>query len=195
MSIRSFVAIELPDDVARGLGRTVDCLRALIPGSDIKWVASGNIHVTLKFLGDVRIDRLEEVQRALEMVCAAASPMQLTIEELGAFPSPRAPRIIWAGLKGDIEQLASLARAIDEALEPLGFARESRPFTPHLTLARVRDEASHGTRAALSDALAGASVTGNLAVEAVAASLMESQLTPRGAVYSRVAHLPMGSCR
>jgi len=191
--IRTFVAIELPDEIAAGLSRTITCLRAHVADSDIKWVTPGNIHVTLKFLGNAPVSKLEEIRQALAAVCAAAEPMQLEIKELGAFPSARAPRVIWAGLEGDIGALAALAGQMDEVLEPLGFPREHRPFAPHLTLARVRDEATNATRATLSSAMATTSVTGHLSFRADTASLMKSQLTPRGPLYSRVSRLPMAS--
>jgi RNA 2',3'-cyclic 3'-phosphodiesterase len=194
-TIRTFVAIELPDEVAAGLSRTVTSLRALVADSDIKWVTPGNIHVTLKFLGDVPVSRIDEILKALTAVCAATGPMQLEIKELGAFPSSRVPRIVWAGLEGDIDKLSSLASRMDEALEPLGFAREQRPFTPHLTLARVRDGATNAIRATLSSALATTSVAGHLSFRADSASLMKSQLTPRGPLYSQVSHLPMAARR
>ena len=193
-TIRSFIAIELPDVVVRGLVGTVSYLRERLPGSDLKWVAPGNIHVTLKFLGEVRLSRIDDVRRVLESVCAATAPIRLSVDELGAFPSPRAPRIVWAGLEGDTERLVSLASRVDAALEPLGFPRESRPFTPHLTIARVRDDASGGTRNTLGTTLATTPIVGCLAFEAVAASLMKSQLTPNGAIYSRVAQFPLGLC-
>jgi 2'-5' RNA ligase len=193
-SIRSFVAIELPDEVARGLALTITCLRKRLPGSDIRWVTPGNIHITLKFLGEVRVSQIDRVRDTLEAVCAGAAPLHLGIDKLGAFPSTRAPRIVWAGLQGDIEQLACLAGQVDLALEPLAFPRENRPFTPHLTVGRVRDHAADSTRNALTAALSSTPVNAGLMFEASAVSLMKSRLTPAGAMYSRTAHLPLGAC-
>jgi len=190
---RIFIAIELPVDVARGLDRTILLLRERVAAPDIKWVTAGNIHVTLKFLGDVPRARIEEIGRSLEPICAAAPLMRLSVAGLGAFPSPRAPRVVWAGLQGDIEPLSSLARSVDGALVALGYPGESRPFTPHLTLARVRQEATGDVRSRLADVLLRARMSQPLPFQADSASIMRSQLTPRGAVYSRLAHLPFGS--
>ncbi len=192
-TIRSFIAIELPDEVVRGLTLTATYLRRRLPGSDLKWVAPGNIHVTLKFLGEVTLSRIQDVRSTLESALSSAPPLRLGIDTPGAFPSQRAPRIVWVGLNGDVEKLASLARQVDAAMQPLGFPREDRPFTPHLTLARVREGASASTIDALRAALASAPVTAGLSFEAAAVSLMRSQLTPGGAIYGRVAYFPLVS--
>ena len=189
---RVFIAIELPGDVVRGLDGTISLLRERVATPDIKWVTSGNIHVTLKFLGDVPGARIDAIGRSLEPVCAATPPMRLSVAGLGAFPSPRAPRVVWAGLQGDIELLSSLARSVDAALVTLGYPAESRPFTPHLTLARVRQEASGDVRARLGDIILRTRMAQPLPFQAGSASIMRSQLMPRGAVYSRLARLPFG---
>jgi 2'-5' RNA ligase len=189
---RIFIAIELPVDVVRGLDGTISLLRERVATPNIKWVAAGNIHVTLKFLGDVPGARIDEIERRLEPICAATPPMRLSVAGLGAFPSARAPRVVWAGLQGDIELLSSLARSVDAALVTLGYPAESRPFTPHLTLARVRQEASGDVRARLGDVVLRTRMAQPLPFQAGSASIMRSQLTPRGAVYNRLAHLPFG---
>ncbi|MBN1152271.1 MAG: RNA 2',3'-cyclic phosphodiesterase [Dehalococcoidia bacterium] len=192
-TIRTFIAIELPDDVKRGLGRTIFLLRERVATSDIKWVPANNIHVTLKFLGDVPASRIEEIRNTLEVVCSAACPMNLKVGGLGAFPSSRAPRIVWAGLQGDVAPLVALARTIDEALYRIGYAREARAFAPHLTLARVRQEATQRTLSALSRAIIHTSPAVQSAFATSSIAVMRSQLTSTGAVYSRIAGLPLGS--
>lgn len=194
-NVRTFIAIELPEHVTRGLARTILDLRERIVTPDIKWVSAGGIHVTLKFLGDVPATRLGEIGGALLHVCAAAAPMQFCVTGLGAFPSTRQPRVVWAGLAGDIEPLAALARAVDESLARIGFAPESRGFAPHLTLARLRQEAPPQVKAALGEALATAPTPHTLTFEAIAASVMRSQLSPQGAAYTRLACLPFGPRR
>jgi len=189
---RIFIAIELPVDVVRGLDGTISLLRERLVNPDIKWVAAGNIHVTLKFIGDVPRAGIDKIERSLQPICAATPPMLLSVAGLGAFPSARAPRVVWAGLQGDIELLSSLARGMDAALVALGYPAESRPFTPHLTLARVRQEASDDMRAKLGDVILRTRLAHPLPFQAGSASIMRSQLTPRGAVYSRLARLPFG---
>ena len=189
---RIFIAIELPVDVVRGLDGTISLLRERVETPDIKWVTAGNIHVTLKFLGDVPRARIDEIGRSLEPICAATPPMRLSVAGLGAFPSARAPRVVWAGLEGDTEPLSSLAHNVDAALVALGYPAESRPFTPHLTLARVRQEASGDVRARLGEVILRTRMSQSLPFQAGSASIMRSQLMPRGAVYSRLAHLRFG---
>ncbi len=190
-TIRAFVAIELPEDVRNTLKSTIEHIRGSIASADIKWVPSANIHLTLKFLGRVRMEQTHEVRRRLMHVCEATPPMQLEAHTLGGFPSLRSPRVVWVGLSGDTSPLASLANRIDENLGELGFALETRPFTPHLTLARVRQEASNDTRSALGNAIRESAAVTRIAFAADAVSLMRSELRPGGAVYTRIAHLPL----
>ncbi len=189
-SVRTFIAIELPETITRELGSTISRLKARVDSPDIKWVSSASIHVTLKFLGDVPASRIDEIGQSLKSTCAAFSPMHLIVGSLGAFPSLLHPRIAWAGLDGDIETLCLLARRIDAALASLGYSPESRPFAPHLTLARVRQEASGRVRASLGEALASTAVQRVPSFDALSASVMRSQLTPRGAIYARLVPLP-----
>lgn len=190
--VRTFIAIELPDDLVRSLGRSISLLRERVTTRDIKWVSAGSIHVTLKFLGDVAAAKVDEIRCRLEPICAATQPMQLSVAGLGAFPSIRAPRVVWAGLEGDLEPLSSLARTMDAALATLGYTAENRPFTPHLTLARVRQEATGDERATLGAAILRTPSAQRLSFQAGSASVMRSLLTPGGAVYSRLALLPFG---
>jgi len=191
--IRTFIAIELPDHVKRGLGRTITMCKEQVATRSVKWVAVDSIHVTLKFLGDVPASRIEDIRRALGPLCEAAAPMRLTVAGLGAFPSPAAPRILWAGLGGDLEPLSALAQEIDEALVALCFPAEHRPFAPHLTLARLREDATAGTRALLGSMVTRSRPPQPLSFDASSASIMRSQLTPQGPIYSRLAELPFGT--
>lgn len=188
--VRSFVAVELPEDARFRVRAVIERLRDLVASPDIKWVASANIHLTLKFLGQVPSDRLEEVQRRLTPACVATPYLRFEVHTLGGFPSVESPRVIWAGLSGDIDPVSELARRIDTTLAELGFSRENRPFTPHLTLARVRQEASGRTRSAIGTAIKQCNHVTGIEFEANGISLMRSQLTPRGAVYDRMALIP-----
>ena len=183
--VRAFVAIELPDNVKRGLGSVIDRLRqrSLAP---VKWVSANGIHLTLKFLGEISAPRVEEVKRALATVCLGTPPMHLEIAALGGFPDTAQPRVVWAGLSGDIEVLSGLATRVDFALAELGYTRESRPFVPHLTIARVRPEASRQARSELGTAVLAATLPEGLSFDTGAVSLMRSQLRPQGALYTRL---------
>jgi len=188
--VRAFVAIELPDNVKRGLGSVIDRLRqrSLAP---VKWVSANGIHLTLKFLGEISPPRVEEVKRALATACLGTPPMHLEIDALGGFPDTAQPRVVWAGLSGDIEVLSRLATRVDVALAELGYARESRPFVPHLTIARVRPEASRQAKSELGTAVLAATLPESLSFDTGAVSLMRSQLRPQGALYTRLSQTPL----
>jgi RNA 2',3'-cyclic 3'-phosphodiesterase len=143
-------------------------------------VAEGNLHVTLKFLGQTEAARVEPIAEAISTVAARTPPFELAVRGLGAFPTPARPRIVWVGLE-PAAPLAALAADLDATLGTLGIPRESRPFAAHVTLGRMRE----GRRnAALADALARPVECGRLPVTRV--SLMRSELHPRGARYTEL---------
>lgn len=184
-AIRSFVAIELPPDVLSALGRLQGSLQADSPPG-VKWVDAKSIHLTLKFLGGVPASRLELVSAALAKVAQAMRPLTLVVKGLGVFPDARRPRVAWVGLEGDVDRLAQLQQAIDTALTPLGFAKEDRPFVPHLTLARLREDMPPPERAGFGQRYLAAHLEPLVPFKVDSLNLMKSQLTPRGAVYSRL---------
>lgn len=188
--VRVFVAIELPDNVKRGLGSIIEGLRQR-SHTPAKWVSADGIHLTLKFLGEIPAPRVEEVKKALTTACLGTPPMHLEIDALGGFPNTAQPRVVWAGLSGNIEVLSRLATRVDLALAELGYARESRPFVPHLTIARVRPEASRQARSELGTAVLAARLPEALRFDAGAVSLMRSQLRPQGALYTRLSQTPL----
>lgn len=181
--IRSFIAIELPQNVQSGLGQIRSELeRAEHPF--IKWVNPESIHLTLKFLGNIPFNRVTEVAKAMDEATQGASPFHLEISGLGGFPNLKQPRVIWVGIKGEIDKLLSLQQNIDSALALLGFVREERPFMPHLTLARIKERASPAERKSLGELVMSTSLEISYPFEVMAVSLMRSQLTPEGAVYT-----------
>ena len=188
--VRVFVAIELPDNVKRGLGSIVEGLRQR-SHTPVKWVSADGIHLTLKFLGEIPAPRVEEVKKALTTACLGTPPMRLEIDALGGFPDTAQPRVVWAGLSGDTEVLSRLAARVDLTLAELGYARESRPFVPHLTVARVRPEASRQARSELGAAILATALPEGLSFDAVAVSLMRRQLRPQGALYTQLSHTPL----
>ncbi len=132
-AIRSFVAVDLDPAVLLALRRVQDDLRHA--GGDVRWVRPEGLHVTLKFLGLVEAQRLDEVHAAVAAAVRNQPPLTVVVRGLGAFPNLRRPRVLWAGLEGD--DLGVVARRIDAALVTLGFAAESRGFNPHVTLGRI----------------------------------------------------------
>lgn len=131
--LRAFLAVELETGVRCALVRLKRELAARAPR--VRWVRDDGLHVTVKFLGSVTPTRLDAVREALVPVVAAFAPFGVSVHGLGVFPSPRRPRVVWAGLQSD--RLPRLAEAVERALEPLGFAPEGRPFRAHVTLGRI----------------------------------------------------------
>ncbi len=131
--MRLFTAIELPAEILLRLERLVALLR---PEALIKWSPLDNLHITVKFIGEWPNDRLPELESALAGI-ESRRPIEIECRGLGWFPDERSPRVLWAGVQAG-EALHDLARDTEEQLLPLGIARESRVFSPHLTLARVK---------------------------------------------------------
>ena len=181
-SVRAFVAIRLDDATRSALRAQIDRLRAAAPY--VAWVPAENLHLTLKFLGNVEANSLEDVTAALEAAVRDSAPFDLEIRGLGAFPAPTRARVVWAGVTAAQEAMVTLAGRIEAALEPVGFPREARPLSPHVTLGRVRAPRKDPRLARLIES--GAAVEfGTLRAGAV--WLMRSDLSSRGARYSEIA--------
>jgi RNA 2',3'-cyclic 3'-phosphodiesterase len=132
--MRLFTGIELPPDVADALTRLIDALR---PSAQLKWTPAYNLHLTTKFIGEWPEDRLPELIDKLKTLGPRA-PISIGVEGIGWFPNPHSPRILWAGVKAGPE-LAKLAADTDAATAALGIPSETKPYSPHLTLARIKD--------------------------------------------------------
>jgi 2'-5' RNA ligase len=180
--VRAFVAILLDAATRAALGAEIGRLQAAAPR--VAWVDPAGLHVTLKFLGEVGDARTAEIGAALAGAAAGASPFELEIRGLGAFPTLARPRVVWAGAAAGREACVDLAGRVEAALGPLGFAPEARPFSPHVTLGRIREPRRDATLAAL---LARGVATAFGRVRIASLSLMKSELSPRGARYTEVA--------
>jgi 2'-5' RNA ligase len=178
LPMRLFIALSLPDEVHRELA----LVQARLRGLPVRWSGPAGIHLTLQFIGETAEQRAPELLAALAALPAA--PLTLQLEGLGAFPDLRRPRVIWAGLGGDLAALSRLQAAVLATTAPLGFALEERPFRPHLTLGRVRQEAGPEERQALGRAIERAEAPAPLAWQAGGPTLFQSALTPAGAVYT-----------
>jgi RNA 2',3'-cyclic 3'-phosphodiesterase len=179
--IRAFIAIELPPEVKTFLGDMTSFLKK--HGGDVKWVRSEGIHLTLKFLGNVPTELIEEIERAAQPVFSAQLVIGVDIKGLGAFPTLKRPRVIWAGCRDSKDRFPPLVAQIEDVLQPLGFAKEKRDFNPHLTLGRVRsNDRIADLVAAVKEKI---DVTGPSFV-ADHAVLFESVLSPSGAQYSEI---------
>ncbi len=185
--IRAFIAVELPDRIKQRLGEIQEQLKA--GRSEAKWVAPQSIHLTLKFLGGISRDTVSGVTEAMEEAALGVSPLKLGVNGLGVFPNAKRVQVVWAGLTGDMATLIQVQKDLDTALARLGFTPESRPFTAHLTLARMRDEASATEREGVGKLVESTSFEGGEFV-ADSLSLMRSELRREGPIYTRVASVP-----
>jgi 2'-5' RNA ligase len=158
-----------------------------------KWVAPQSIHLTLKFLGDIADSRVQPIGQALERACAGVQPFAISLTDMGCFPNPQRPRVIWVGVGGELEPLMQLQRAVEAEVNPLGFEPERRGFTPHLTLARIRDRARPSERLELGQLLSKVKVDTSVTMTVQELSLMRSELRPSGAVYTRLVAAALGA--
>lgn len=177
--IRAFIAIELPSEITKELEEAERKLSLRLPKGGVRWVKSKNIHLTLRFLGNVAQDRLVDIYEGLDQVAAKSTPFSLDLAALGCFPNPRRPRVIWIGLGGETDQLSVVQNKVSQMLLPMGWEEEGRNFHPHLTLGRVKN-ADNVVDARFPWGIP--LVDGHIDVPAV--HLIESQLLPSGAEYT-----------
>ena len=181
--MRLFTGIDLPAEVVRNLEGLLDHLR---PTAHIKWSLPTNLHVTIRFIGELREERLPELQAALAAV-ASHPPIPIQVRNLGFFPNPHSPRVFWAGVEASPD-LAALAAETDRALEPLGLPPESRPYSPHLTLARIKERVPmqplREAITALPSLDFGSFLTDRF-------FLYQSRLSRTGSVYTKLAEFPL----
>jgi len=192
--VRSFIAIELPDELKLGLAQ----LEAQLKMSKqpwVKWVDPYSIHLTLKFLGSIAADRISEITRAMEEAIQGISPFHLEVKDLGVFPNLRRVQVAWVGISGEVDKLSQLQQHLESNLARLGFAPESRPFTPHLTLARLRNQASLDERQSFGQLIATTRFEAAYTIKVDAISLIRSQLTREGAIYSRISSVRLNKSR
>ena len=181
--MRLFAGLDLAPDVVANLELLLEQLK---PAAQIKWSPPRNLHITTKFIGEWPGERLEELKAALG-VLPAQPPISIAIAKLGFFPNPHAAHVFWAGVNGG-DSLQALARATDEATAALGVAKEERPYSPHLTLARI---AKPGRLPGLLSAVAALPSLEFGAFTADRFFLYQSQTSPAGSVYTKLAEFPL----
>ncbi len=188
-TIRSFIAIELPDEVKEIVAMIIKRLRPA-QYRYVKWVAPVGIHLTIKFLGNISSDQLPQITGIMKTAAGRVPPLQLRLGGMGMFPNEQRPRVIWVALEGNTEPLAAMQSEIEKALAPLGFAPENRAFTPHLTIGRVRDNASPEERKEIAVVVKEKKIDYDVSFTLREISLMKSTLTPTGAIYNRLDSAP-----
>lgn len=186
-NIRTFIAVEIPENVKSRMAEARKACRLLDPYT--RWVRIEGIHLTLKFLGNIELSQVEPVSDCIHEAVKGVKPFTVKIGGAGVFPNPRYPRVLWIGITEGLEQLSNIYEVLEDELKWLGFEPESRPFHPHLTLGRFRDGRKAG-RALKQEMLEKAAPwEESFTVEGV--NLIRSQLHPSGAVYTVLKECPL----
>ena len=184
--IRTFIAVELPDMIKKQVESLEN--RLMKARANIKWVSPHNIHITLKFLGDIPSDRLDSVRAGVREAVETIAPFQLTLGRVGAFPNLDRPRVLWLDVEDGGNALIDLQSRVETALCTRRFVREERPFSPHLTIGRVRSPKGVNGLTALMKQIP--FQTPELHIDRVA--IIKSELRPGGPVYTVLEHAELG---
>lgn len=184
--IRTFLALELPPVIRKKVEILQRRLKQLLRG-DVRWTKPDGMHLTLKFFGNISERQIAAVGEGVRDITARTTPLTLQVGSVGAFPSAKRPRVIWLGIEGDAEPLIRLQREIDEKLLDRGFEAEQRPFRPHLTLGRV---GTPGGVAGLDELVEQGDEVAAGCFTVRELTLLKSELTPRGAIYTALARFP-----
>ena len=189
--VRSFIAIDLPAGVRAELTSLEDKLKAS-RHPFVKWVDPENMHLTLKFLGDVASDSIPQIVEAMSRAAKSHSTFKLEVAGTGAFPNWQRPQVVWVGVGGELDRLNSLQKGLESALSPMGFPTESRTFSAHLTLGRLRDRVTPDHRRQFAEFAQKVELTASLSFEVNGIRLIRSQLTPAGPIYTELAVAKLG---
>ena len=185
-SIRAFLAVDPPEEVLNEVGRIQDRFKKTIQG-DIRWVRPEGIHLTLKFFGYVSETDIANISQVVKNNIVNVKPFMVNVRRVGVFPSVNRARVLWLGMDGDIDILIDLQKKIDKGLQEYGFEMENRPFSPHVTLARIKEPKGLIGLAKIieksEEYAAGSFSVGGL-------NLFKSTLTPKGAIYTKLAYFP-----
>lgn len=184
--MRAFVAIEVPEALKEGMAAVQGRLRG--SGVDASWSRPEGIHLTLKFLGETSEERVPEIRQALALALSGQERFRLRIEEVGTFPNPASARVVWFGVSDGLERVLALQAAVEQALVGLGLERDGRPYTPHLTLGRIKHICRRGEWLKQLERVKHSRLP---EFEVTSVSLIRSELKPSGAVYSELGRVAL----
>lgn len=185
-TIRAFIAIELPEKIIASISNIQESLRSY--GFKVRWVRPQNIHLTLKFLGNVTEAEAEAIGRALTASANDFAPLTIAAKGLGVFPGIKRPRVLWVGVGGQINELIQLQQSLDEKLAGIGFPREKRAFKGHLTMGRVKAKIDPKRLLEAIREFAGFESEPFVADKVI---LFKSDLQPTGAIYTKLLEAPL----
>jgi len=187
--MRCFIAIDMPENLKDAIAGVIEKCR--LDSKGVRWVPAENVHLTLKFLGDVKEDLIPEIKNGLALICMRRNMFNISIRGAGAFPNFKYPNVLWIGIN-ESEELKRLYEDIEESMSGLGFEKEDRKLSPHLTIGRVRDR--KGVEPAIKELYTFKNTFfGSIEVNEVL--LMRSVLKPAGAEYSVIAGFKLSSKR
>jgi 2'-5' RNA ligase len=184
-TVRAFIAIEFSASLRQTLGDVGKQLATAMPNRAVSWVKPDLIHLTLKFLGDTSENALPNIFQTLAQAVSQLQPFTITTNQLGCFPNLRAPRVIWIGFEPEsARNLIALQQAVEATIAPLGFPTETRPFSPHITLGRIRRETPGVIAAKVGQVVKTAPPLTPTTETITSVVLMKSDLRPGGPVYT-----------
>jgi len=188
-SIRAFIAIALEPGSIAGLQKFQQELQAKLLGNPVRWVKPEQIHLTLRFLGHVPKDSLDDLAAALNRAGAGVAPLRLVLEGAGCFPNRDSPRVVWVGIQGDLDSLRRLQAQIEQEAQTFGDHPEERGFQPQLTIGRVTAGGKQARQ--VGDVIERAAVPklGHWTVRQI--HLVQSELSSEGARYTTLAAVPL----
>jgi RNA 2',3'-cyclic 3'-phosphodiesterase len=189
---RLFFGIELSENIKYYLEAFEKSLKSVCSPS-VKWVNPDNIHLTLKFLGNVELRKIDSIIIAAEKAVLGVSPFQLKLSGVGVFPDLNNIQVIWTGLEGELDKLRGIQSKLETELNILGFPYDKRRFQAHLTLARVSEKTKYAEKQILSDMISEAKIAGDISFKVDSISLIQSFLTRTGAIYNRLSEIKMES--
>ncbi len=190
--LRTFIAVEIPPQVQKQIQQETEPLRKAIGASLVRWAPAQNIHLTLKFLGDVSPASVDSLSQMLRTEADSCPAFDMEIRELGSFPSLRRPRVLFIGIQAPAK-LEALYRGIESACARLGYESEGHDFNPHLTLGRVKQDASALDQQRIRHALEETKIDSLGTARVNSVHIYKSDLKPIGAVYTQIFSAPLRS--
>ncbi len=189
--LRAFIAVEIPHEIHRAIERNTEKLRSTLSPSLVRWVPINNVHLTMKFLGDISPANVDILAHMLSLEVSQHSPLKIQIGNLGVFPNIKRPRVIWIGLQAPIS-LEALHRGIEAAAATVGYPVEKHPFSPHLTIGRVKKNIGSTGIQQIRNALQNTKIGPLGSAKVTDVHLFKSDLQPSGAVYTRLHSAQLG---
>jgi len=189
-TIRCFIAVDLPSEIKKGISSQITLIDSQIPKGSVRWVDQVNLHLTIKFLGEIQALQVNKIQNVLDLVLRSVPEFDMAIAGAGLFPSARKPRIIWLGIT-PAHEVTWLAEKVESAMQSLGFNPEERAFSPHLTIGRVSRDVSDTVLPAITAAVM-KNQPGEIGViHTQSLTIYRSDLRPRGPIYTPLAHVQL----